>query len=249
MSITLRKAQTVGNGVKLRGNNTQYVTPDDPLDRLFELDAADQYVQGTTLLDISGNGRHATIVGSPAWSNAGGGCFNIAADSSKYIEVPDSSTGWGLNTAANNPTASFSVWAKISAYGSYQYIAGWRGGLNLWFLILNNGFTTEARFDGGNSYDIGMDYSPYYDNWAQTTFVVDSALAQTRLYINGTLVGQRDGITGSFGSGVNNFKLGRDTGNGFTMNGAIGGAIAYSRALTQEQVTSEFNRTKSRYGV
>jgi hypothetical protein len=94
-----------------------------------------------------------------------------------------------------------------------------------------------------------MDYSPYYDNWAQTTFVVDSALAQTRLYINGTLVGQRDGITGSFGEGVNNFKLGRDTGNGFTMNGAIGGAIAYARALTQQEVTAEFNRTKTRYGL
>lgn len=248
MSITIRSAQTIGNGVKLRGDNTQYVRPDDPLDKLFEFDASN-YTSGTTLLDISGNDRHAIIVGNPTWSNTAGGCFAFAGDASKYIEVPGSSTGWGLNTAANNPTASFSVWAKISAYGFYQHIAGWRGGLNLWFLILNDGFTTEARFDGGNSYDIGIDYRPYYDNWAYITFVVDSALAQTRLYINGTQVGYRDGITGSFGGGANPFRLGAHPSGPFPTNGAIGGATAYARALTQQEVTAEFNRTKTRYGL
>jgi hypothetical protein len=248
MALTIRSAQTVSNGVTLRGNNTQVVIP-NLLDKLFEFDASN-YTSGTTLLDISGNGRHATLVGSPAWSSTAGGCFAFAADPGKYIEVPGSSTGWGLNTAGNNPTASFSVWAKISAYGYYQQIAGWRGGLNFYFLILNNGFTTEARFDGGSPYyDIGMDYTPYYDNWAQITFVVDSANSQTRLYINGTLVGTADGITGSFGEGVNPFRLGAHPDNSFPTNGAIGGAVAYARALTQQEVTSEFNRTKTRYGL
>jgi hypothetical protein len=247
MSITLRSAQTISNGVTLRGNNTQYITPPAP-DRLFEFDASN-YTSGTTLLDISGNGRNATIIGGPTWSSNAGGCFVFNGDYTKYIEVPGSSTGWGLNTAGNNPTASFSVWAKISPYGSFQHIAGWRGGLSFWFLILNDGFTTEARFDGGAVYDIGIDYTPYYNNWVQTTFVVDSALAQTRLYINGTLVGQRDNITGSFGGGASPFRLGAHPDNQFTSNGEIGGAVAYSRALTQEQVTSEFNRTKTRYGL
>jgi len=249
MAITIRSAQTVRNGVTLRGNDTQYVRPPDPLDRLFEFDASN-YTSGTTLLDVSGNGRHATIVGSPDWSSTAGGCFAFAADSNKYIEVPGSSAGWGLNTAGNNPTASFSVWAKVSAYGSYQYIAGWRGGLNLWFVILNNGMTTEARFDGGPTYyDIGVDYSPYYDDWAYITFVVDSALAQTRLYINSTLVGSVDDITGLFGDGVNPFRLGAHPDGAMPTNGAIGGATAYARALTQQEVTAEFNRTKTRYGL
>jgi hypothetical protein len=63
-------------------------------------------------------------------------------------------------------------------------------------------------------------------------------------------VGNYDGITGSFGEGVSGFRLGLDgVGNNFAANGAIGGATAYSRALTQEEVTSEFNRTKTRYGL
>lgn len=247
MSITLRRAQTIHGGVRLRGDNTQVIIS-NPLDKLFEFDASN-YTSGTTLLDISGNGRDATIVGGPAWSSNAGGCFAFTGDYTKYIEVPGSSTGWGLNTAANNPTASFSVWAKISAYGFFQHIAGWRGGLNFWFLILNNGYTTEARFDGGTSYDIGIDYRPYYDNWAQITFVVDSALAQTRLYMNSVLVGSVDGITGSFGGGANPFRLGAHPDNQFPTFGAIGGATAYARALTQQEVTSEFNRTKTRYGL
>ena len=246
MALTIRSAQTIRNGITLQGNAPAVVP--NLLDKLFELDASN-YSSGSTLLDISGNDHHATIYGSPAWDSEASGCFVFDYNYNKYIEVPGSSTGWGLNEAANNPTASFSVWAKVSAIGFYQHIAGWRGGLNFWFLILNNGISTAARFDGGTAYDIGMDYTPYYDTWAQTTFVVDSANSQTRLYINSVQVGNYDGITGTFGSGVNPFRLAAHPDNAFAMSGKIGGAIAYSRALTQQEVTSEFNRTKARYGL
>ena len=54
MAITIRSAQTIGNGVTLRGNNTQYIAPPPTLPLLFELDAS-IYASGTTLLDQSGN--------------------------------------------------------------------------------------------------------------------------------------------------------------------------------------------------
>lgn len=65
MSLIIRSAQTVKNGVTLRGNNTQYIEPSIVLPILFEFDAS-VYSSGTTLLDQSGNDRHATIHGSPA---------------------------------------------------------------------------------------------------------------------------------------------------------------------------------------
>lgn len=247
MAITIRSAQTVSNGVKLRGNNTQVVIPTS-LNTLFELDAS-IYASGTTLLDISGNDHHATIAGGLAWDSEAGGCFVFNTNWTQYIEVMNSETGWGLNTAANNPSASFSVWAKVNNSGNFQHIAGWRGGFNFWFLILQGMTTTEARFDGGTPYDIGMDYSPYFNNWAYTTFVVDSALAQTRLYINSVLVGTYDGITGSFGTGSSNFILGSNPGNQWGMSGKIGGSTAYSRVLTQREITAEFDRTRQRYGL
>ena len=238
MSITIRSAQTIGNGVKLRGNNT--------LGKLFELDAS-TYTSGTTWSDLSGNGRDATIYGSPAWTNDAGGCFVFDSDSSKYIDIAGSSGGWGL---ANAPAqATISVWANIAGFGYFQHVAGWRGGLNFWFLILSGGPTTEARFDNGTVYDIGIDYSPYFGTWALTTFVVDAANSRTKLYINAVEVGSTTGISGNFGSGSSDFTLGEAPGYGFPLNGKIGGATAYNSALADAEVLTEFNRTKSRYGL
>jgi hypothetical protein len=247
MAIIIRSAQTLRNGVTLKGNNAQYVRPADPLGKLFELDASN-YSSGTTLLDISGNSRHATIYGNPTWDNTdAGGCFVFDSDINKHINVIGSANGWGL---ANSPAqATFSVWAKVAGPGYYQHIAGWRGGINFWFLILTGSSITEARFDNGPVHDINIDYNSHFGAWAQTTFVVDAANGVTRLYINGTEVGYNTGVSGNFGGGASDFTLGDSFGGGFPLNGKIGGAMAYSRTLTDAEVISEFNRTKSRYGL
>lgn len=242
MSITIQSAQTISNGVTLRGNNAQYVEPPPSLLLLFELDAS-IYASGTTLLDQSGNDHHATIAGSPTWDSEAGGCFIFDQNDSKYITIPGSEGGWGL--AGTAPNATFSVWAKVTSNSTLQHIAGWRGGLDFWFLMY--GSATEARLDTGAVYDLTVDYTPYFNNWALTTFVADST--QTRLYINGILVANRSDITGNFSNAGSEFRLGCDTGNGFAMSGRIGGAAAYSRALTNGEVFSEYNRTKTRYGL
>jgi len=243
MSITKRSAQTVHGGVKLRGNDTQST---GPLPILFELDAS-IYASGTTWLDQSGNNRHATIHGSPTWDTDAGGCFIFNANPIKYIEVEGSDSGWGL--AGAPAQATLSVWANINQLSYYQHVAGWRGGLNFWFLILDNGSTTEARVDNGPVYDININYTTYFNAWKYITLVADTANSRTKLYINSIEVGSTTGLSGNFSSASNNFTLGCDLGNSFAMNGKIGGAAAYSRALTQEEITAEFNRTKTRYGV
>jgi hypothetical protein len=242
MSITIRSAQTVSNGVTLRGSPT-------PLPILFELDAS-IYASGTTWLDQSGNNRHATIHGSPTWDTDAGGCFIFNANPIKYIEIEGSASGWGL--AGAPAQASHSVWAKISTSGFYQHVAGWRGGLNFWFLILNDGSTTEARVDNGPVYDININYTTYFNAWKYITLVADAANSRTKLYINSIEVGSTTGLSGNFSpaNNNNNYTLGCDLeGNSFAMNGKIGGATAYSKALTQQEITAEFNRTKTRYGV
>ena len=245
MAITIRSAQTISNGVTLRGNNTQFITP-NPLPVLFELDAS-IYASGTTWLDQSGNNRHATKYGSPTWSSEAGGCFTIANDGDSYFEIAGSESGWGIRDVA--PNATFSVWAKLSVLpGNYQQIAGWRNNnFNYYFLLLNNGTNTEARVDGGASADIGMDYTPYYNNWTFITFATNPTTSS--LYLNGTLVGTSDFIAGNQWSGNALFEIGHSSATGFSMNGKIGGVMAYSREITQLEVTAEFNRTKTRYGL
>lgn len=243
MSLTIRSGATIGPGVTVRSSPPLAVTylPST----LFELDAS-TYTPGGWI-DSTGNGRNGIIYNNPNWSSEAGGCFNFTAGLGQYIEVSGTEYGPGL---ANNPAqASFSVWANIPGIEGYQHVAGWRGGLNFWFLILSGMSTTEARFDNGASQDIGMDYSPYFNTWAYTTFVVDAAQNETRLYINGVLVGNNTNISGNFSEGGVPFTLGSNNGLGFPMTGKIGGATAYNATLTPLEIIAEFNRTRSRYGV
>jgi len=250
MSITLRSAQTISNGVKLRGNNTQYTIPAAP-DRLFEFDAS-IYTSGAIWLDQSGNNRHATLHGTvPYYTDSVGGYFGFIGQGANYIDIADSESGWG--TADNiPPNATLSIWANINQGGFYQHVAGWRSGaFHFYFLMLANQLSniTEARVvNSVGSYDINIPYDAYFNTWAYITFVADSNAGQSILYINSTQIG-----TANIGSNnwVNTnipFRIGSADGGDFPLNGYIGGVTAYSRALTQEQVTSEFNRTKTRYG-
>jgi len=250
MSIIIRSAQTVGNGVTLRGNNPQYIPP-VTLPILFELDASNYSSPLSTWQDISGNGRHATLHGTvPYYTDSVGGYFGFSGNGANYIDIAGSGSGWGIRDVA--PNATFSIWANITPNNSYQEVAGWRdGGFNFYFLILNGtpGVVTEARFDGGFSYDLNVDYTSYFNTWAYVTFTVDSVLSQTKLYINGNIIGNRNDITGLWDATDTPFTIGMSYNGSFPLNGYIGGAIAYSRALTDAEVVSEFNRTKTRYGA
>jgi hypothetical protein len=69
------------------------------------------------------------------------------------------------------------------------------------------------------------------------------------LYLNGTLVGTNTNISGTQWAGDAIFALGHTPTQPFPITGKIGGAIAYDRELTHLEVTAEYNRTKTRYGL
>jgi hypothetical protein len=241
MSLAISSGTRIGPGVALQSGAIS--TPVTYLpSTLFELDAS-TYTEGDWI-DSTGNGRNGTIQGTVPWYNDAGGSFGFDGNVANKIVVA------GTDVLSGAPAnASFSVWANIPGNSYYQHIAGWRGGVNFWFLLLSGASTTEARFENGTTWDINMDYSPYYGTWAQTTFVVNAAESYTRLYINGVNVGGTTGPSGNFASGSNLFSLGSNTGNQFAMTGKVGGATAYTAALTDAEVISEFNRTKTRYGL
>ena len=218
---------------------------DDFIGIMFELDAS-TYTSGTTWADSSSYGRDATLHGDIAWDSDAGGCFVIVPNNPyKYIDIAGSESGWGIRNVA--PNATFSIWAKITQTEHYQQIGGWRdNNFNFYFLLLNDGITTEARVSSAyGTHDIQVDYSSYYDSWTLITVATNSTTSS--LYLNDTLVGTNTGISGTQWAGDALFTLGVAADLGITMNGKIGGAIAYSRELTQLEVIAEYNRTKTRY--
>jgi len=233
------------------GNNGGFASlnlswSDDYIDILFELDAS-TYTSGTSWLDSSTHGHNATLHGEIPWNLDAGGCFEFVNDSTKYIDVAGSESGFGIRDRA--PNATFSVWAKITQTTDYQQIAGWRhAGFNFYFLILSNGVTTEARIRSGTTHDIGVDYSDYFDTWAFITFATNPL--QSSLYINSVLVGTNSNIAGTqWTSPGTLFSIGYSSDAGFSMSGKIGGVILYNGELSPSEVTAEYNRTKTRYGL
>jgi len=213
-------------------------------DTLFELDAS-TYTSGTTWADSSTHGRNATLHGGVTWSSEAGGCFVFTGDDTKFIDITGSESGFGIRDLA--PNATFSIWVNLDSEGGFiQQVGGWRGNhFNFYFVVIQGG--TEARVDSGTPQDIGVSYGSYFNNWTLVTFATNSTTSS--LYLNGALVGTNTNISGTQWSGDAIFELGHSRDYQFPITGKIGGAIAYDRELTQLEVTTEFNRTKTRYGL
>jgi hypothetical protein len=87
------------------------------------------------------------------------------------------------------------------------------------------------------------------NNWYLITVVSQSSNISntTRVYLNETQI-----ITATHNVGVisesNNLKIGSDYYNNF-LDAKIGSFAFYDRALTTQEISNNFNETKSRFGV
>ena len=205
---------------------------------------------GTTWTDSSGNGRNATLVGSPLYvSNNGGGIrLNHGdANGTDYISVP-------YNIASNTVTvevvASFnptSFWGVIWGNENYNANGGYLAYVettNLYYGIPNN--ETAVTITDSNAI-------------RQWIFVINGT--QASLFLNGSQVGTTDTIgnqtlfaTGDFYFGARHLNNG--TGFGDTMNNSNSADYpvfyqmrVYNRALSGAEVLQNFNANKSTYGL
>ena len=205
---------------------------------------------GTTWTDSSGNGRNATLVGSPSYvSNNGGGIKlnNEDANGTDYISVP-------YNIASNTVTvevvASFnptSFWAPIWGNENYNANGGYLAYVettNLYYGIPNN--ETSVIITDSNA----------IRHWI---FVINGT--QASLFLNGSQIGTTATInnqtlfaTGDFYFGARHLNNG--TGFGDTMNNSNSADYpvfyqmrVYNRALSGAEVLQNFNANKSTYGL
>ena len=213
----------------------------------FNLETAP--ISGTTWTDSSGNGRDATLVGSPSYvSNNGGGIRlnNENNGGTDYISVP-------YNIASNTVTvevvASFnptSFWGAIWANEIYDTNGG--------YLAYVPG-STDINYGIPNSENtVTITESNAIRHWI---FVINGT--QASLFLNGSQVGATDTInnqtvfaTGDFYFGARHLNDG--TGSTDTMNNADLGPVfyqmrVYNKALSGAEVTQNYNAVKGTYGI
>ena len=215
---------------------------------MFNLQTAPS--SGTTWTDASGNGRNATLQGSPSYvSNNGGGIRlnNSTYAGNDYISVPyniSSTTTTVEIVASFNPTTH---WATIWANEVYNTSTGYFA-----FMPLSTQIT-YGRPAGTVAETITASNS--IRHWI---FVLNGT--SRSLYLNGSQIGTtKTGTNGSYAS--SEFLFGArhtNAGTGATdkMNNSTAANYPvfyqmrlYNKALSTTEITQNYNAIKGTYGI
>jgi hypothetical protein len=235
---------TIGGGINI---DSQIVSGIVTSGLQFNLDVAPS--SGSTWTDSSGNGRNATLVGSPLYVpiNDGGIRLNNPDNSgTDYISVPyniASNTVTVEVVASFNPTSFWgSIWGNEIFDSSRGYVAYVDGSTNISYGI-PNGETAVAITE---SYAIR--------HWI---FVINGT--QSSVFLNGSQVGTTGTIDNQTLFATNDFYFGARHNNDGTgscdyMNNAAFYPIfyqmrVYNKALSGAEITQNYNAVKDTYGI
>jgi hypothetical protein len=192
---------------------------------------------GTTWTDLSGRGNNATLTNGPTYSSANGG--SIVFDGTNDIAPIGTS---GLPTGASAGTLS--AWAKTDALNSFRFIMSY--GVNSVSAARFVGMSNTNRFlFGGFGNDVSA-AGVTTNTWFNISGVYTGTNAL--LYINGALVAEA-AKTWNTSTDLGRAAIGRQVNLGEFWDGNVSEALIYNVALSQSQITQNFNALRGRYGL
>lgn len=229
------------------------ISNDIVIDNLFMKLDATNYVSGSWL-DETANGNNATINGT-TWLSTDGGIFDLNG-SSNTISISHTSQ-LSLNTSVQktiqvwikfdtlpNLNGQVPVFGKLSS--SFNFDGYWGG-------LFSNGGVVRCVTNGAGVQRIGNSTLTVTTNtWYLLTFVsiISSTSGSTKVYINETeYISTQHGTDGY--SESNTLYLGY-IGNGvgsLYLDGKIGACYFYTKGLTTAEISTNYNATKSKYGL
>lgn len=209
---------------------------------------------GSTWYDISGQGYNGTISG-PTYSANNQGYFNFSAGN--YISLPGglpitnltemtwNSVAYYSNVATAGNPGKGSLFSSGAGFTSDMLFSCYRGDL---FYQINDG--------GDGSASITL---PSTDTWLNLCLVFNgngsTNADRMKLYINGVLqtLSYSYSVPATTPSATGSVEIGRytlSTGDGdLQFVGRCSVHALYNRALTQAEVTQNFDAVKDRYGI
>jgi hypothetical protein len=207
---------------------------------------------GTTWIDASGNGRNATLQGTPTYvSNNGGGIRlnNTTFGGTDYISVPyniASTTSTIEIVASFNPTSN---WATIWGNEAYSFSRGY-------FAYMANASTITWGSPTANTTNATITASNVIRHWI---FVINGT--SKSLYLNGTQLGTTATLNNPGSYATSEFLFGARHSNAGTgaqdkLNNTNASLYPvfyqmrlYNKALSGAEITQNYNAIKSTYGI
>jgi hypothetical protein len=182
--------------------------------------------------------------------------FNSTMKSlSDYHPRPSYSYGQVSNSLSQDTYGSTGILLGCNNYGDYGLTwFTYRFGGTTYFGVLSHNRVNGPYQESTLTNDFV--YANAFDRWYNITSTYSPPLNSHVLYVNGTAVQSTTTITNgnSFGYSFPTIMVARNGvpgGNGFdcTLDGSIGQAIVYTRALTANEVLQNFNKTRNRFGI
>jgi hypothetical protein len=136
---------------------------------------------------------------------------------------------------------TLSAWAKSTNVTGWQTVIG-TGGTLRQIGFSGSNFYYGGNGGGGNAFLNGGAVSA--NTWCHLTFTFDGTTAYG--YLNGV---QTTGSIGSNGGTIGSNYLGSYNGGSELLNGSIGTAMIYNRAITSAENLQNFNATRGRFGI
>ena len=193
---------------------------------------------GTSWPDISGNGNNATLIGSPTYTSTNGGGYTTAASS--YISTPyNLPSSFTVSVAAKFLPSSF--WATIWGNDSWNAQKGY-----------------IAYFINANGIELGTPngIAPVPVNDYNTVHIWDFVVSGTSyiVYKDGVSIGNGTFTAPAGGVSTNGLYFGaRHTNAGTSAQdygpGTFYSMRVYNRALSLDEIKSNFSVLRSSYGL
>jgi len=188
----------------------------------------------------------------------------LADKSIQFVPGTYSYIGGNTMGAQMGKNLTLDAWIYITSYSgrTRQYIIDMRGNgsdsaPNIYLLLDYMSGTDVIRWTflggGGGSELVAPSISMTLNTWHHICAVRDNSSA--RIYQDGTLISTSDYGNQSTGDCTLNqgFRIGTYSGAGagaeYYMNGKMGGARAYARALSPQEVQQNYQALKHRYGL
>lgn len=193
---------------------------------------------GTTITDLSGNGRNGTIVGGAAYSSSNGGYLTLDSGS-KYISLPAN--------IFNSTAFTLELWVYQSTQPTTAVLFASTGSnsTGFWGIGSNSGGYWFSTYNGSTRPGLGSGTS-ITGAWNHVVATRDAS-NNAALYVNG-VVRSSGLVTTAFASGTPLLGV-NPINSSERLNGRISIARYHTAALTADQVLNNFNIHRDRYGV
>lgn len=200
---------------------------------------------GTTWVDLSGNNINFTTFNTPTFSNNNLGYFTWNGTST-YATAPE-------NSLFNAETLTLECWTRTTSVNQNGFFFE-KGNVNTQYAIFFESPNIKIRTNTAISGIVDLQFTAASYVQSNIWFLVTASYANglKKFYINGVLLGTQN-VTGGFTTNANGMSIGAYGGfsgaKAYYYSGDIATMKFYNRALTDAEVSQNYNATKSRFGL